>query len=363
MSKSVSIQEGGTAKVLTVDKLKTNLSGGGTCLWVPEDTVGLETKHINANGTFAAASDGKYGFSTVYVNVPGGAGGPPGEEGCSIVGTDPNDGEEYVVEIDENGDIVKTMMPSGIAITTLPTKLSYTDGEAIDFSGIVVKLKKHDGTFYTDENYPDSIIPFAELTFPVTEADASEVPEATYTKDGIIAVKETCNTQATNYGTIGYVNNRSLGKDRYQEIWYPVRRPAGDFYLTVYNNTVYACVPDNPEFCESFWISRNGGASFAASGGSGVDPYHKQSFGESGLGGAEAALADWIPVSSADPQGVDFSNPTKSGGTQTIPVQWTPPASKFPSQKTRSTTFEITVTAAGGTTVDDEGFSGTEGNF
>ena len=55
------------------------------------------------------------------------------------------------------------------------------------------------------------------------------------------------------------------------------------------------------------------------------------------------------------------------GGTANIPVQWTPPASKFPAQKTRSTTFEITVTgsnsAGGGTTVDDEGFPGNEGGF
>jgi hypothetical protein len=34
MSKNITIQEGGVAKQLTVDKLKTNLVGGGTQLWV-----------------------------------------------------------------------------------------------------------------------------------------------------------------------------------------------------------------------------------------------------------------------------------------------------------------------------------------
>lgn len=50
MSKSIVIQEGGIGKQLTVDKLKTDLVGGGTCLWVPEDSTNLGTKHISEGG-------------------------------------------------------------------------------------------------------------------------------------------------------------------------------------------------------------------------------------------------------------------------------------------------------------------------
>ena len=57
MSKNITIQEGGVAKQLTVDKLKTNLVGSGTCLWVPEDDVQLTTKYITENGTYPASDD------------------------------------------------------------------------------------------------------------------------------------------------------------------------------------------------------------------------------------------------------------------------------------------------------------------
>ena len=37
---------------------------------------------------------------------------------------------------------------------------------------------------------------------------------------------------------------------------------------------------------------------------------------------------------------------TVTGGTQTVPVHWTPPASKFPVQKTRAASYEIEVSEA-----------------
>ena len=59
MSKNITIQEDGVGKQLTVDKLKTNLVGGGTCLWVPEDDVALGSKRILKNGTYRASDDGR----------------------------------------------------------------------------------------------------------------------------------------------------------------------------------------------------------------------------------------------------------------------------------------------------------------
>lgn len=127
MSKNITIQEGGIAKQLTVDKLKTNLVGSGTCLWVPEDEVQLTTKTITKNGTYKASDDGYYGYSEVTVSGMG-----------SVTGTD-GDGDEATVTTGGDGELVQTKIPSSIRITTEPSKMSYTDGEAINTSGMVVK--------------------------------------------------------------------------------------------------------------------------------------------------------------------------------------------------------------------------------
>ena len=61
MSKNISIKEGGVARSATVNKLKTNLVGGGSALWVPEDETRLTTLNVSENGTYRAANEGYYG--------------------------------------------------------------------------------------------------------------------------------------------------------------------------------------------------------------------------------------------------------------------------------------------------------------
>ena len=39
MSKNISIKEGGVSKTYTATKLTTNLVGGGTCNWIPDDSM------------------------------------------------------------------------------------------------------------------------------------------------------------------------------------------------------------------------------------------------------------------------------------------------------------------------------------
>ena len=192
MSKNIAIQEGGTAKSMTVHKLKTTLVAGGTCLWVPEDEVSLGTKHITENGTYTALEDGKYGYSQVTVNVPGGAGSAsssgtpttsggttPGGTGSAVVGTDPTDGNEYGVGVDENGNLVTTKIPSSISVGKAPDKTDYIDGETIDYSGIIVTLKGGDGEPFANSDYPNGRVPFSELIFPVETADASSTQHET----------------------------------------------------------------------------------------------------------------------------------------------------------------------------------------
>lgn len=155
MSKNITIQEGGIAKQLTVDKLKTNLVGGGNQLWVPEDEVQLTTKTITENGTYKASDDGYYGYSEVTVSGVG-----------KVSGKDPTTGEDVVVTTDpETGDIVEETVPSSIEVITPPTNPYgiYTNGATIGTEGMVVKAYLVSGGEY-------GTVPNAKITLDPTTA-------------------------------------------------------------------------------------------------------------------------------------------------------------------------------------------------
>lgn len=156
MAKNIIIQEGGVGKQLAADKLKTNLVGGGTCLWVPEDEVILGTKSIIHNGTYSASADGLTGFSQVNVNV----------QGDSVTGRDPVTGQEKTVTVDpETGDLVETVVPSAIRVIAPPTNPygTYIDGQTITKDGMVVKAY-----LATGEEY--GTVPIGEITINPTVA-------------------------------------------------------------------------------------------------------------------------------------------------------------------------------------------------
>lgn len=161
MSINNTIQEGGVAKQITSDKLKTNLVGGGTETWVPESKLG--TKSITEDGTYYASDDGLVGFSSVTVNVSsssGGSGSGSGGSGSGGSGSGSGsgtgttgtgqDGNEYNYNTDDQGNIVQTKLPSSIAVVTPPTNQYgiYTNGQAIEKTGMVVKAYYADGTEY-----------------------------------------------------------------------------------------------------------------------------------------------------------------------------------------------------------------------
>ena len=174
MGVNISIQEGGSAIQLTVDKLKTDLVSGGTCKWLPENAVQLTTKNISKNGNYSAANDGYYGYSSVLVSGIG-----------SVTGINPNDGNEHYIHADsETNMLVDNTIPSSIAVTTPPNITQYSDGDTIDYTGLVITAYKRDGQVWTDEAHPNGVIPIRELVFPVTTAeydpDVSPYGEATY---------------------------------------------------------------------------------------------------------------------------------------------------------------------------------------
>lgn len=162
MSKNIVIQEGGIGKQMTVDKLKTNLVSGGTCLWVPEDETRLGTKYISENGTYKASNEGLYGYSEVTVSGIG-----------TATGTGP-DGEDHSYSEDGEGGVTDSILPSSISVVTPPTVTTYADGATIDFSGMVVKGYLKSGALWTDSAHPNGIIPISELMLPVTTANKDE---------------------------------------------------------------------------------------------------------------------------------------------------------------------------------------------
>ena len=199
MAKDITIQEGGIDRHMSgVAKLKTALDGGGTCYWVPEDQTTLKTKNVTKNGTYSASSDDAYGYSKVTVNVRGGDGSvnsdgtphngsngySPGGAGSGVVGYGA-DGNEHIMGVDQNGNLVDTKMPSRISIVTDPSKTLYNDGEGIDISGIVVKAYYEDGNPYDAQGYSNGTIPFNELSFEPTAAAFDGSGGGTYTDSKI----------------------------------------------------------------------------------------------------------------------------------------------------------------------------------
>lgn len=159
-----SIKEGDKSRIFTAAMLKTNLQGGGTCLWIPKEDVELKTKYITKSGTYAASADECYGFSEVTVS------------GVDVDITQDEDGDD-VAKITDGGTVTEEKLPSYINIEIPPTKTLYTEGDTIDFSGMVVKAYTKSGALWTDAEHPDGTIPLSELSYPVTTAVPGEVIE------------------------------------------------------------------------------------------------------------------------------------------------------------------------------------------
>lgn len=142
----------------TLDKIQTQGIGSGIVTWVPEADTRCVALTVTENGSKSASDEGVYGWDYVAVSVPG----------SSVTGIDPATGQETTVTVDpETGDIVKTVVPVEIRVITPPTKTDYTDGETIDYSGIVVHA-------YSSTGEDMGEVPFGELVFPVTTAQGGD---------------------------------------------------------------------------------------------------------------------------------------------------------------------------------------------
>jgi len=310
--KNPSIFEGGIARAFSgIKKLFTRQSGSDDLIaWVPESDRQLTTKYITQNGVYRASDDGYYAYSSVTVNV---------STTDSVTGKDPVTGEDVVVKPDpETGELVETVVPSSIQITTPPTFTGpYGDGAYISFDGMVVKAYKGDGTLWTDENHPDGVIPFEELILPMTIAhyDGSGGSEMT-DDEGLNAVVGLANGDLIMRRTARRVNvNGHICIE-------------GGFtvILTYYNGTVY--------------FARYGGeigVTLDSTGASSAGVWGNITYSDL-FARLQPMERMSIPESTVDPAGKDVNTMHPATGTP-VPVQWQRPGDNA----VLETSFDISV--------------------
>ena len=139
-------------------------TGKGSMLWYPEDEVPVAEITINQNGEYTAESKGLYGFSVANVNIT---------TTSSMTGHG-TDGNEYNITKNDQDQIVKQKMPTVIEIDTPPTNLVYSQGAAIDFTGMVVRAYDESGAYWTEGGFTAGVIPDNQLSKPVVQADFGE---------------------------------------------------------------------------------------------------------------------------------------------------------------------------------------------
>ena len=148
------IKEGGKSRNFSATMLKANLQGGGTCLWIPKMDVELKNKYISKSGVYTAKADNCFGFDQITVS------------GVDMEIIQDDDGDD-VARITDGGVITDKKLPSSIRITVLPQKVDYTEGETIDYTGLVVHA-------YTRSGIDLGAVPLDELVLSVTTAHGAD---------------------------------------------------------------------------------------------------------------------------------------------------------------------------------------------
>jgi hypothetical protein len=310
VSKNIIIQTNGTPETYNdTPRIRTIGIGSGRIGWIPFSETQTGTIAINKNGTYKASDKGLMGFSRAVVKVPSN----------SVTGKKA-DGNDYTVTTDPNGNIVETKVPSEIRVTTPPNVTTYTDGDAINFTGLVV-------TAYDAEGQSMGEVPFNELIFPVTEADISTPDEWT---DGA-----GLNAKTIYYGQTW--TRYTDGRTEKEKIEYVHPSPLGEFNGRA--ATYRGAGPATLLFTR--WEDENYAVCLAGDNHAGLATYYNnEPYGEItinvngwwGIGGSSAVAGDGaftkvsfgetltaIPESTVNPLGADIS---QLKAVQTIPVQW-----------------------------------------
>lgn len=311
MSEAIKIKEGGVDRSQNqINKLKTNTVGGGVCFWVPETERQTDDKRITENGTYTAEEDGLYGYDEISVSVPN-TGNMSGKGA---------DGNDYSVTVDDDGYIVETKIPSAIQIEIPPLKNSYTEGETIDLTGIVVKLIDGNGNVFTDAAHPDGTIPVSELT-PVPATAQQTGGSKEYTDgDGLHVIKITY-TQPTKLASMFIGDIVVTTNIRGERETFGAGALGQTYYVTKWHGLVYTygleLVGADSTICNLYDVESaelNGGSSGRVVVGT---------WASSGWGESDRRF-EYIPESTKDPYLADMGALYPEASQ--IAVEWTRPA-------------------------------------
>ena len=327
-----------------VPKLRTDELGASSTDWVQEGDTKAASLKVTANGTYAAASAGKYGYDYVTVSVKGG----------SATGTGPDGNEHTVYPDPETGKLIDEVIPSSIVVTTPPTVTTYPDGANIDLTGAVVTAYKKDGEVWTNEDYPDGIIPLSELSFIPTKAEYKVEEQEIVDPQGLnmLLVITSANIDQGGWGKRNYsptvLGTSVMEGERYGNLLYfgAPNGLVGNYYLTMYGGELYFRAVDLAS--ETVYYNPNSIVDIPESGGSGL-------YGNIGTAltyrwektAGARNLWDFtnVPVSTIDPDTADMS---KYNGTmpETVTVSW----SRVGDGAVLDATLEIYVTPGYGNT-------------
>lgn len=318
---NVNPTEGGKQYMFSVKRLSTILTAGGICKWIQKAAVALGLKSINLdNKTYKASDDGYYGYSQCTVS------------GISITRSTDGDGNTVVTHTD-GGGTVSIVVPDRIVIDTLPTITNYADGATINFSGMVVKAYKADGTLWTDESHPNGIIPFDELILPVTVADNGSVYDQYYSDgNGLNVLKVGCMTyiETRNYGVTieQYYDPVSVGyDDEYQANTYFCSSGQSAAYVTQYDGVLYLAniVGSRGNHPLLGWAteSTDGDMYILHYGGYWFDNYDVFHFVNNFSD--HPSRMQGVPESTVNPENLTVDGLIIEPASQLIPVQWIRP--------------------------------------
>ena len=204
----------------------------------------------------------------------------------------------------------KLPLPTLIKILVPPTKETYTDGEAIDLTGIVVRAFIDDDTPWGDEDHPNGIVPLNELTI---EPSVAEYGGGDIYSDGngVNAMKFPFyyNEERELYY---WYQNEEPPEGIYAYNW----TPTGDLYATLYNDELYICI----------------------SGTIGGNPIYYYGETVGAKGNVSSRFSVWfsnpdvmthlrsiVPESTVSPQNVQYSDLTIQGSEQEIQLNWDRP--------------------------------------
>ena len=231
------------------------------------------------------------------------------------------------------GETVTDFTPHHIAVTTSPARLVYKDGDAIDFSGMVVKLYNAEGQLLNLPGVRNGVIPTPALTLPVTVADIDAVESDRYrSRDREIEALRmmdyivTDDMTGTGYRRTDAIYLTDAIPPPYDNIYLGSHDNINGavFLATFYDGHIWVCpIQGDMNFRHIYQQPYNGSFYYY---GNFNHPPRGWEYGHFYDIGLEYPIREmYLPISDVDPTEYTLDEMVRTDGGQTIPVRWTVP--------------------------------------